>query len=281
MNYTLWTRYEPIMVKVVVVTKSPQNIVLKVYDSKQANTYFTDRTKVVNGEQELFVRMPLSPNVATLSVYNEKNGNLKQGEDKTFIVKNIKKEELDITIQKTKMDTFSVRNFVAFAQKFAYNAGWLEAPKDYISSVGTYKIEYLPYIINSKGEKMATPARISTKNGRIQVSQESFRPFTIPMRMAILLHEFSHFYLNSNIADETEADLNGLTIYLGLGYPIKEAYQAFAVTFIGYPTQQNKQRYDIINKFIREYIDEYKLKDVYADGSQQIEKWQIQKQTLL
>jgi hypothetical protein len=124
----------------------------------------------------------------------------------------------------------------------------------------------LPFIINSKGEKMATPARISTKNGRIQVSQESFRDMTVPMRMAILLHEYSHFYLNSDIANETEADLNGLTIYLGLGYPIREAYEAFAKTFIGYPSEQNKVRYDIINRFIREYIEEYKIKDVYANG---------------
>jgi hypothetical protein len=137
-----------------------------------------------------------------------------------------------------------------------------------MSSVGSYKIEYLPYIINAKGEKMSTPARISTKNGRIQVSAESFRDFTIPMRMAILLHEYSHFYLNSDIANEVEADLNGLTIYLGLGYPIREAFAAFGETFIGYPSAQNKQRYDIINKFIKDYIEEYKIKDVYAGGPQ-------------
>jgi len=265
MNYKLWTRYEPIMIKVVVRTSSPENIVLRVFDSSQANTIFTDRTKVVNGEQDLFIRMPLSPSTTTLSIYNQKNGNLPKGQDTSFQVVAIKKEDLDITLGKTKMDTLQVRNFVAFAQKFAYNAGWITAPRDYMSSVGAYKIEYLPYIINSKGEKMATPARISTKNGRIQVSQESFRDMTIPMRMAILLHEFSHFYLNSDISNETEADLNGLTIYLGLGYPIREAYEAFGTTFIGYPSEQNKQRYDIINKFIREYIDEYKIKDVYAN----------------
>jgi hypothetical protein len=160
----------------------------------------------------------------------------------------------------------SVRNFVAFAQKFAYNAGWVTAPRDYVSTVGSYKIEYLPFIINSKGEKMSTPARISTKNGRIQVSQEAFIGMTIPMRMAILLHEFSHFYLNTDISNETEADLNGLTIYLGLGYPIREAYAAFAETFIGHPTTQNKVRYDIINRFIKDYIEEYNIKDVYATG---------------
>jgi len=215
------------MIKVVVKTSSPQTIALKVFDPSQANTVFTDRTKEVNGTQELFVRMPLAPNTAQLSVYNEKNGNLPKGSDSTFEVVKIEKEELDITLPQTKMDTFSVRNFVGFAQKFAYNSGWVAAPRDYMSSVGGYKIEYLP---------------------------------------SILLHEYSHFYLNSDIANETEADLNGLTIYLGLGYPIREAYEAFAKTFIGYPSEQNKQRYDIINRFIREYIEEYKLKDVYATG---------------
>jgi hypothetical protein len=55
-----------------------------------------------------------------------------------------------------------------------------------------------------------------------------------------------------------------LTIYLGLGYPIREAYAAFTETFIGYPSQQNKERYDIINQFIKDYIKEYKIEDVYA-----------------
>ena len=189
-----------------------------------------------------------------------------KGQDSSFEVVKIEKQELDTTLHLTKMDTFTVRNFVGFAQKFAYNAGWISAPRDYVSSVGSYKIEYLPFIINSKGEKMSTPARVSTKNGRIQVSQESFVDMTIPMRMAILLHEFSHFYLNTDMANETEADLNGLTIYLGLGYPIREAYAAFIETFIGFPTAQNKQRYDIINKFIKDYIEEYKIQDVYATG---------------
>lgn len=265
MNFTLWTRYEPVTVKVVVATTSPQSIALKVYDPSQANTVFTDRTKTVNGKSELYVRMPLSPGTAKLEIYNTKNGNQPKGADNSFSVLSITKQELQRTLPRTKMDTFAVRNFVEFAQKFAFNAGWLTAPKDYVSGMGPYKIEYLPIIINSKGEKMATPARISTKNGRIQVSQASFRNFTIPMRMAILLHEYSHFYLNDDVSNETEADLNGLTIYLGLGYPIREAFAAFGETFVGSPTPQNKKRYDIIDKFIRDYVSEYNIKDVYAN----------------
>ena len=71
--------------------------------------------------------------------------------------------------------------------------------------------------------------------------------------MAILLHEFAHFYLNKNIDDETEADLNGLLIYLGLGYPRIEGYEAFLQVFEGSPTAENKKRYDVINEFIQNF----------------------------
>jgi hypothetical protein len=71
--------------------------------------------------------------------------------------------------------------------------------------------------------------------------------------MAILLHEFSHVYLNDNVDDEVEADLNGLLIYLGLGYPRIEAFEVFAKTFDGAPTEQNKIRYDKIVNFIDDF----------------------------
>jgi hypothetical protein len=73
------------------------------------------------------------------------------------------------------------------------------------------------------------------------------------MRVAILLHEYSHFNLNSNINDEIEADLNGLTIYLSLGYPRIEGYQAFLEVFKDSPSKQNKNRYDVINNFIKDF----------------------------
>ena len=266
MNFKVWTRHEPIMIKVVIATKSPQEIAIEAYDSTQANTYFTRRTKMIDGKEEIFIRMPLSPYTTSLAVYNKKNGNLQKGQDASFDVLDIVREDLDITIHKTRMDIPLVKNFVAFAQKFAYNSGWMP-PKEYSSTLGGFKIEYLPYITNlNDGRRMNTPARISTKNGKIQVAQDAFVQYTIPMRMAILLHEFSHYYLNKDMTNETEADLNGLTIYLGLGYPIREAYAAFGDTFMGHPSSQNKMRYDIINKFIRDYIQEYNIKDVYASG---------------
>lgn len=263
MKFKVWSRYEPEMLRVIVETQKPEKIRLIAYDKDQANTVFMDAIKIVNGREDLVVRMPLAPNYTILNIYNESVGESEKGQDNSFKVVDIKKEELKTTLSRTKMDTSLVRSFVNFCQKFVYNAGWI-SPKDYYSTTRQFKIEYLPIITSSKGERMATPARVSTANGRIQVSQQAFVPMTIPMRMAILCHEFSHYYLNSDIADETEADLNALTIYLGLGFPIKEAYAAFGETFMGAPTQLNKERYEIINKFIRDYVDEHKIEDVYA-----------------
>lgn len=263
MKYKVWCRYEPCMVRVKVATMKPTKIRIIASDKDQANTKFMDAVKIVNGEEDLVVRLPLAPNYLLLNIYNDGLGERGIEDESTFKVKDIKKEDLQVTLHRTKMDTGIVRSFVLFAQKFAYNAGWLP-PKDYYSTTRQFKIEYMPVIVSMNGKVLSTPARISTQNGRIQVSQQAFVPFTIPMRMAILLHEFSHFYVNSDIADEVEADLNALTIYLGLGYPIKEAYAAFGETFLGAPSQLNKNRYDIINSFIKDYIEEHKLRDVYA-----------------
>lgn len=264
MKYKLWCRYEPEMVRIKVQTYKPTKLRLIAYDKDQANTKFIDAAKVVNGNEDLVIRMPLAPNYLIIQIYNDSVGDRPLEQEDTFKVLDIKKEDLQVTLAQTNMDTTLVRSFVNFSQKFCYNAGWLP-PKDYYSNTRQFKIEYMPVIKSMSGKTLATPARVSTQNGRIQVSQEAFVPFTIPMRMAILLHEFSHYYLNSDISDEVEADLNALTIYLGLGYPIKEAYAAFGETFIGAPSQLNKDRYDIIHTFIRDYIQEHNLTDVYAN----------------
>jgi hypothetical protein len=75
--------------------------------------------------------------------------------------------------------------------------------------------------------------------------------------MAILLHEFSHYYLNTDMSNETEADLNGLIIYLGLGYPRIDAYNVFTQVFVTSPNEVNHERMRIIDNFIRNFEKKY------------------------
>ena len=252
MNYKVRTNYQQLTLAITVETRSRCKVRIKVYDARKPKTVFTDRYKTVQGLTKFFVRMPLSPEEVIVSVYDENKGNLKTAQEKNIRVLNIEKLGLEKRMDEVDINSYSVMTFVDFAQKFSFNASYLR-PTTYISDALNYKIEYLPQIVSDSGKVIPTPARISKSNGRIQVSKEMFDTYTVPMRMAILLHEFAHFYLNENIDDEIEADLNGLLIYLGLGYPRIEGYQAFLDVFQVNPTEANKNRYEVINNFIRDF----------------------------
>jgi len=242
------TRHEELTLLVKVRTYQPETIRIKVLDADQPNTAFTDRYKTVEGESIFFVRMPVSPKYALVSIYNEANGNLPLGSDNTFEVDSITKEPLDKKLDVIDFANPYVRSFVNFATRFSYNAGSLPTGT-YVSDDKKFVIQYLP-TIEDNGEEQTTPARIDIDNGIIEVSKKQFLDFTVPNRIAILSHEFSHVYLNDNVDDEVEADLNGLLIYLGLGYPRIEAFEVFAKTFLNAPTDLNKKRYDKIKDFI-------------------------------
>ena len=258
MNLLFKTREKSLTLMIEVATDSPQKIQIIVKDINKPDTKYTDRYSTVDGTQKFYVRMPLSPYESLVSVYNKSNGNTKQGSDNSFKVIRVDARPLERKMDCVDWSNPKIRDFVGFAQQFSNNAGILSAGKypngsTYISDEGNFRIDYFDDIRSKTGQVIATPARISQTKGIIQVSKQHFQQFTVPMRMAILLHEFSHFYLNERIEDETEADLNGLLIYLALGYPRIEAYQSFLTTFKDTPTPQNKERYEILHEFITNF----------------------------
>jgi hypothetical protein len=253
MIYRIPTRYEEFTLLIKVKTNKPEKIHLNIRDEGQKNTIFTDRWKTVNGNCSFFVRMPVSGKVALIEIYNEKNGKKAKEDDTSFEVLEIKKLPLEKKLDSLDFSNNDLKSFITLCTKFCFNAGIL-ASGVYKSNDGKFVIEYLPTIISSNsGKELETPARISKTSGRIQVSQKKFIFDTVPMRMAILLHEYSHFYVNDDINNESEADLNGLLIYLGLGYPRFEAHEAFLKTFIDTPSEQNKARYEKIKTFIEDF----------------------------
>jgi hypothetical protein len=250
MVFRIPTRYEQFTLLIKVKTDKPQKLQLTIKDELEKNTVFTDRWKTVDGECTFYIRIPVSGKSALISIYNQKYGQRPKEQEDTFEVVEIKKLSLEKKLDVVDFNNHNLRSFVNFATRFCYNAGHLVSGT-YKSNDGVFTIEYLPTIISSRtGKEMETPARISKSSGRIQVSQKKFITATVPMRMAILLHEYSHYYVNDDINDETEADLNGLLIYLGLGYPRFEAHEAFLKTFIDTPSALNKERYERIQNFI-------------------------------
>jgi hypothetical protein len=251
MKYKVKTNNEEVSLGIRVITAYPTKVFIKVYDAERPNIVLTDRYKTVKGVETFYVRMPLTGAISIVDVCDEYEKNMGQasGNIKVEAIEKYPLEKQRGNLRNYGASTFS---FIDFAQRFAFNAPYLATNKTYRSNDGYFMIEYLPTITDGQRE-LTTPARISKRTGIIQVSKKLFDNYTVPMRVAILLHEYSHFNLNTNINDEIEADLNGLMIYLSLGYPRIEGYQAFLEVFKDSPTNQNKNRYDVINNFIRDF----------------------------
>ena len=211
---------------------------LEVYDAFDDNAVFTSRTGQLKGEGTYYVMMPMCPDEAVIE--------LESRNDSVEIV-DIYVEELKTDYSNALFSEQDVISFIDFAEQFSYDAAVLPTETSYYSDDEVYLINYLENI-KEDGEIQPTPARISQKDGRIEVSKKDFLEYTIPMRIAILLHEFAHFYLNENMEDEVEADKHSLALYMGMGYPRIDAYNVYLDVFENAPSEENKDRYEKLHK---------------------------------
>jgi hypothetical protein len=249
MIINLPTNKSSFVVSVVIKTNAAENICIVAKDQNRPSTFYFRRKGVVNGKRNFILRFPVSPNMMELKIYNDKNGCAPRDEDMSFKVIDMKisgLEKKDIWMNE---DT---TEFVKFATFFAENASILSLG-EYGSEKGRFKIQYLKEIPDNS----ITPARIGHENGLIEVSKDYFIHYSVPMRMIILLHEYSHKYLNhlvnKKIDDEVSADVNALYIYLGLGYPRIEATNAYLTVFANAANKGNNKRYKIIEDFIQKF----------------------------
>jgi hypothetical protein len=230
----------------VIATNGEAKIRIIAKDPSRPNTKFTDRFKTIKGKDEFLIRIPMAPEVVELQIgrLSGKGG-----------FKVLKREKMDLD---TKMDAFDFNNnmiakYVDFAQEFAFKAGYT-SPGTYMSDDGYFEIDYLPRITNSITKReLNTPARISTNTGIVQVSKKSFNKYTVPARLAILLHEFAHVFANKDMRDELEADFHAAQIYLALGYPTVELLQVFAKVFYKADTHGNRNRLDKLYQYAMDF----------------------------
>ena len=250
------TKGKPCCIKLTIHCSEPRKMYFKVKDSEKPYTEFTNRYCVINGTQTFWIRMPIAPKISDIIIKSENQ--MKGGSDKGYEI-----DDLELLPIKRKLEAFNsanttIQNYIQFCQEFCAKAGYLSAGNSiYTSNDGKFRIDYLDDIKDESGKPMNTPARISRSEGIIEVSKAKFIKYTVPMRMAILLHEFSHYYLNTDISNETEADLNGLLIYLSLGYPRIDAYNVFSQVFVTSPNSINTNRMKIIDKFIRNFEEKH------------------------
>jgi hypothetical protein len=255
------TNFDPLIYQISVNTETEQPIRVIVLDSKQTTTVFTDRVKNVKGDYTFYVRMPQTGLKTEIIVYNDNVGIINDGLDKTFKITKHQKLPLEQDINSIIDLTRDERAFIRFAQRFAFNASVMDSGV-YKSDEGKFTIQLLDEIIDDNGVVVPTSFRISVADGTIQASKNMIKSYTVPIIFLLLMHEYSHFYINHDIDNELEADLNALKIYLGLGYPYIDGIWAFAITFEGNKTSENEHRWEYCNKYIDDY---YKENSKYKD----------------
>ena len=257
MNKEILLNHKPCTIQVDIETFEPQKLWIKVSDAQQEHTYYTKRYAKINGKQTFFIRLPQSPKIADLIIYNDISKDLNLQDD-SFKINNVQIVPLKKTPLNLSKQTIS---FIRFAQEFCEMAGVLEASNKgevYISDNGKFRIDYFDEIRNElTGNVISTPARISQISGRIEVSKKAFISYSVPMRMAILLHEFSHFYINKNPHSEVQADLNGMKLYLAIGYPRIDAYNVFLNVFKGTDNPESVTRFQKLDSFIKENANKF------------------------
>ena len=259
MEIDIPSNYYSFELNIKVETKKLSKIRIVSLDPNKPASKYVDRVGKLMGKRTFELKLPVSSKKLKIVVFNVANGNLPYGEDDTFTISDIKVETLptyDVWWNK------ETQNFYNFAVEFSQNAGILSAgdlkPHIYRSNDNKFTIDYYNNIIDKKTNKLlTTPARIGHTTGIIEVSKNKFMQYTIPMRLIILLHEFSHKYLNPQIdkpiSYETGADIQGLYVYLGKGWSPYEAHKTFLQVFKNAKNEPNHKRYKIINDFISKY----------------------------
>jgi hypothetical protein len=241
---------KPISLWVKIICKGKSKFRVCASDFAHKNSNYADRTIECDGERIIYLSFPISPDKLKISII--------QVEGKENFMVDIKEKPLkkyDI-----KVDEQSAK-FLKFAGDFCKVSGYSQADPSgrlFQTKDGEFKIKYFPVIIDHRNNKVSsTPARIGHNTGIIEIAKLPFDRYTIPMRMMILLHEYSHKYRNPKlglpISDEVGADLNALYLYLGVGFSKVDAIYVFCNVFLKAQTPGNMNRMKKIYEYIKRF----------------------------
>jgi len=226
------TYHQRFVLKVGIRARGPVTLSLKGRDAQMPYSYYFRRKVPFRPEaikegqnfKQISIPMPTTPETLLIEIINSKTGR-----DDGFVLEDFKVEKLaptEIWAEPV------MHRFIDFAQNFAKNCGAYK-PGFYDSKDHEFLIQLLPVIKDQFGTPMVTPARTNRQTGRIQVSWQAFRYFTVPLRMFVLLHERQHFQIPTR--EERPADLAALRLYLDLQYPKIEAVYAATKIFAMHP----------------------------------------------
>lgn len=252
MQTTYQTDKQPMQLNITILCSGTKKFRVWCEELGKKNSKYADRVIVVEKSRTIYFSLPVTPEKMFIGCLNAIN---------------VKDDDFEVIIKKEPIKKYNVyldsetKQFVEMAEIFSQVCGYeMPAKKGttYSTSNGKFNIKYFQQITDFQtGQVINTPARIGHSTGRIEVSFAKFCQYTIPMRMMILLHEYSHKYRNPKIglkiSNEFGADVNGLYIYLGLGFSKIDAICVFSKVFLRAQTDGNIQRIRKIQEYIKKF----------------------------
>jgi len=224
----LSTNKKSITIVMPISAKTEIDVFIVGYDPNSPRTEYFNRKIKVNGPDTIYFQCPQSPKRLAIIAWSSAKGKFKIGPIKVEpLVRNL------AILGDRQHD-------IMFIELFSRRVGRMPPRRTYFHKGASFRIDLLPVIRKDNGKKHSTPARIHVSKPIIQVSKEAFDRMTIPQRVAILFHEYSHNFINRNQDSEMEADSNMVDLYKGLGYGKLEAVYAFANVMSDTDTNYNR-----------------------------------------
>lgn len=252
MNSIYPSENQAMQLNITISCRGTKNFRVWCEDLGKLNSKYADRVIQVTGHRQIHFSLPVTPRQLFIGCLNANNVN-----DKDF----------EVVIEQAPLKSYNVwldqetKDFVQLAINFSQVCGF-KNPKPngtiYQTTDAKFNIKYMPQIVDyASGQVINTPARIGHNTGIIEISKAKFDKYTIPMRMMILLHEYSHKYRNPKIglqiSNEFGADINGLYIYLGLGFSKIDAICVFSKVFLRAQSTGNMERIRKIQDYIQKF----------------------------
>lgn len=241
MRYEINTNGRPVLIKIYLEVKLPQRVSIAGIDAnpKHNNTIYFVRSKGVQGREHLQepieIPMPLTPDTLILDIGQENGG------FGSYL--NVAKVDVVDLPPTTVAFPPNVLEYYNFIKKYCQQSNY-RSPGFYNSKDENYLI-WVKEHLDGDG----TPARVNRRTGVVKVNLQHFRPYTVYMKIFIMLHEFIHY--NEQTTDETRCDLGALRIYLGMGFPKSEANYAMTKIFDNSPAAL--ERVKILHNYIKNY----------------------------
>jgi len=233
---------------------SPNNTIKTVVYNAETNDLILERYDVVSGKERKVLKLPYTSRKIIVESFSKKHGRQPLGKDQTFVLHT----PVLMPLRRTEVTMSSGdREYMNWITQLMVELPRLKADgKLRRSPSGKYKVVIQDKLRDQNGNVLNSPAMVGKKSGTIEISKDYMMQMSLSQRIAVLSHEYGHFYknplMNLPIGDEFGADLNGVTVFVGSGFGLDEYGNAFKKVFNGADTDQNRRRRQVIEKFLKE-----------------------------